>query len=126
MQLSNLLALLPLAATAVSGSAIPRDLGDGAEAYVKIGEIYRGPSSDIAARSVDLNKRDSNGGTGHSFPNHNDYNTCTNTWRNMLQNGFQAPPTPRPSSGMASRSSLVATTTACQTLALPTYTTASP
>ncbi|KAK1749658.1 hypothetical protein QBC47DRAFT_407730 [Echria macrotheca] len=96
MQLSNLFGLLPLA-TAVSGAVLPRDAPPGIyritvingteSAPVKIGDLYYGPeiSGSIAARGLD--KRDSTGATGRSFPNHDDYNSCTNTWRNLLQGG---------------------------------------
>ncbi|KAK0746638.1 hypothetical protein B0T18DRAFT_489155 [Schizothecium vesticola] len=99
MQLSNLVALLPLAAATVTGGVLPRDAAPGIYAIkvvngtdqpaVKVGDLYYGPVTEITARGSTLDKRDSNGGTGRSFPNHNDYNICTNTWRNLLQNGGQ-------------------------------------
>lgn len=97
MQLSNLFALLPLAAATVSAGVLPRDAAPGIyeikvvngtdQPAVKIGDLYYGPVTEIIARGSSLNKRDSNGGTGNWFPNHDDYNACTNTWRNLLQNG---------------------------------------
>lgn len=97
MQLSNLFALLPLAAATVSAGVLPRDTAPGIyeikvvngtdQPAVKIGDLYYGPVTEIIARGSSLNKRDSNGGTGNWFPNHDDYNACTNTWRNLLQNG---------------------------------------
>lgn len=97
MQLSNLFALLPLATATVSAGVLPRDAAPGIyeikvingtdQPAVKIGDLYYGPLTEITARGSSLTKRDSNGGTGNWFPNHDDYNTCTNTWRNLLQNG---------------------------------------
>jgi hypothetical protein len=97
MQLSNLFTLLPLTAATVSGGVLPRDAAPGIYAIkvvngtdqpaVKVGDLYYGPVTEITARGSTLDKRDSNGGTGRWFPNHDDYNICTNTWRNLLQNG---------------------------------------
>lgn len=102
MHLSKLFALLPLAA-AVSGFIIPDGLADGfyvasiddsgnstiTKVDVPVPSFRRGARGlgKDAADFGPLDKRDSNGATGRTLPNHDEYNSCTNGWYNYLQNG---------------------------------------
>ena len=101
MYFKSLSVLLPLA-TAVAGYIVPADLPDGLY-LVPLNESNPTPQRvDLAtvtkarlARSAkftkQLAKRLEWAGTGHSFPNHGDYNACTGAWRDFWANGNSVP-----------------------------------
>jgi len=101
MYFKVLTALLPLV-TAAAGYIVPADLPDGLY-LVPLNESNPSPQRvDLAtvpkarlARSVkfakQLAKRLEWAGTGHTFPNHGDYNACTGAWRDFWANGNSVP-----------------------------------
>lgn len=118
MQLKALLVtLLPvLLGGGVSAFIVPTDIGDGAYSVTfddagtanitNLGEIDSGSGSgsdstdntDVVVGPADLpisakiRKRDSSGGGGGNlFPNHDEYNWCTNTMKNSLDSGKSVP-----------------------------------
>ena len=97
MKLLNLFAFLPL----FTGFFLPGGTPDGAylisrnqdrsQNTTKIDVPSHSPTIEARRPSGPLTKRNSHGRTGRTFPDYDDYNFLTNTWRTYLQGGGIVP-----------------------------------
>src|SRR5947209_8630713 len=109
MHFKALTGLLPLV-TAVAGYIVPADLPDGLYLVPLDGsgnstaqrfELATFPKRATPAEKArlprsakftrHLEKRLEWAGTGHTFPNHGDYDACTGAWRDFWANGNVVP-----------------------------------